>query len=102
MRPSPGAFWIETGMGRLFLFRYLSPVWLRLYGRLMADSRTPLWAKALTVAGLAYVVSPLDLVPDWLIGLGWLDDAAVVGLSLYSLVRSVPPRVREELLRDNR
>ena len=37
------------------------------------------------VAALIYVVSPLDLVPDFLIGLGLLDDVAIVGWAMSRL-----------------
>ena len=37
------------------------------------------------VVALAYIISPIDLIPDYLIGLGQIDDAAILGLSLYFL-----------------
>lgn len=37
------------------------------------------------IAGLIYFVSPIDIVPDWLIGLGLVDDAAVLGLIINQL-----------------
>lgn len=85
-------------MGRWLFWRYLSPTYLRLYGRLFSDKRTPLPAKLLTVAALAYVASPLDLIPDWLLGLGWLDDIGVMALALINLVKSAPPEVVREHL----
>lgn len=39
----------------------------------------------LAVAGLLYIVNPMDLVPDYLIGAGLLDDAAVIGIILQAL-----------------
>ena len=41
-----------------------------------------------TVA-LAYIISPLDLIPDYIIGLGQIDDAAILGLSLYFLEKDL-------------
>lgn len=38
---------------------------------------------ALTLVALAYLISPLDFIPDFLIGVGWLDDATV----LYWMLR---------------
>ncbi len=34
----------------------------------------------LTILGICYVLSPYDLIPDFLVGLGWLDDVVVLGL----------------------
>jgi uncharacterized membrane protein YkvA (DUF1232 family) len=41
------------------------------------------------VAGLAYIISPIDLIPDYIIGLGQIDDVAILGLSLYFLERDL-------------
>ena len=40
-------------------------------------------------AALAYIISPLDLIPDYIIGLGQIDDAAILGLSLYFLEKDL-------------
>jgi uncharacterized membrane protein YkvA (DUF1232 family) len=37
------------------------------------------------VVALAYIISPIDLIPDYIIGLGQIDDAVILGLSLYFL-----------------
>lgn len=50
------------------------------------SSDTPGWAKAAAVGALAYVVLPIDLIPDFLPG-GFLDDAAVVASALTMLFR---------------
>jgi uncharacterized membrane protein YkvA (DUF1232 family) len=41
------------------------------------------------VAALAYIVSPIDLIPDYIIGLGQIDDAVILGLSLYFLEKDL-------------
>jgi uncharacterized membrane protein YkvA (DUF1232 family) len=41
------------------------------------------------VAALAYIISPLDLIPDYIIGLGQIDDVAILGLSLYFLEKEL-------------
>ena len=66
--------------------------------RLLRDSRVPAWLKAIPVAGLAYVVFPLDLIADPLLGLGQLDDLAVVLLSIQTFVSLCPQRLVEEHL----
>lgn len=63
---------------------------IRLMGRLMLDSRVSLWAKLVPVAALVYVLSPVDLIPDFLIGLGQLDDLGIL-LGSTRLFRSMIP-----------
>lgn len=39
-----------------------------------------MWKIILIVAALLYALSPVDLLPDWFLGWGWLDDIAIIGL----------------------
>lgn len=48
---------------------------------------TPTHIKALIIGGLIYVVSPLDLIPDVIPGIGLLDDLGVVGMVFSQVVR---------------
>ena len=41
------------------------------------------------LVGLAYIISPIDLIPDYIIGLGQIDDVAILGLSLYFLEKDL-------------
>lgn len=41
----------------------------------------------LTILALAYAVCPYDLLPDWLVGIGWIDDIAVLALLWWYLYR---------------
>ncbi|MBZ0282738.1 MAG: DUF1232 domain-containing protein [Anaerolineae bacterium] len=63
---------------------------LLLTWRLLRDSRVPLWAKAIPVAAVVYVLSPIDLIPDFIIGLGQLDDLGIF-LGSMRLMESVAP-----------
>ncbi len=46
--------------------------------RLLSDPEVSVFKKLAIGAAAAYVLSPMDLIPDLVLGLGWLDDAAVV------------------------
>src|SRR3954466_8261439 len=60
------------------------------------DPRVP-WYARLFVAGIvAYALSPIDLIPDFIPVLGYLDDLIIVPLGLKLALRMVPPEVLEE------
>jgi uncharacterized membrane protein YkvA (DUF1232 family) len=62
--------------------------------RLLRDPRVAVGDKALALFGVAYVLSPLDLMPVWLFGpLGALDDVLVVAATLSRVVNHVHPDV---------
>ncbi len=52
----------------------------------MLDPATPLRARLTLIGALAYFVSPFDIVPDFIIGLGFLDDASVL-MAAFAAVR---------------
>ena len=62
--------------------------------RLLRDSRVPILQKGIAVAGVAYVISPIDLVPALVFGpVGLLDDLFVVAACLSRLLNHVHPDV---------
>ena len=69
----------------------------RLAWRLLRDSRVPSWVKVIPAIGLVYLLSPIDLIPDFVLpGLGQMDDIAVVLLALKMFVDLSPPGVVSE------
>ncbi len=57
---------------------------------------TPRKVKGLFLAGMLYLLSPIDLIPDMIPLAGILDDAVVVPGLLYGLMRSLPYHVQQE------
>ncbi len=60
------------------------------------DPRTPLVAKILAGIVVAYLVSPIDLIPDFIPILGLLDDLILVPLGIIICLRIIPPQVMAE------
>ena len=50
------------------------------WGRLLFRRDTPWKVKAILAVAIMYLLSPFDLVPDWILGLGFLDDFTMVSL----------------------
>ena len=63
----------------------------RLTWRLLRDPRMPVWMKAAlpTIAGI-YLVVPIDLIPDFILGFGQLDDLSVIGILLFAVTKILP------------
>jgi len=74
------------GLGREALALYY--VW--------GDSRVPLRARLLAVLVAAYALSPIDLVPDFIPVLGYLDDLLLIPLGVRLVMRQIPPQVMAE------
>jgi uncharacterized membrane protein YkvA (DUF1232 family) len=60
------------------------------------DPRTPWYAKALIFFVVAHTFSPIDLIPDFIPVLGYLDDLIITPGGLWLAVRMIPPEVLEE------
>ncbi|MDE2418027.1 MAG: DUF1232 domain-containing protein [Burkholderiales bacterium] len=57
------------------------------------DKRTPFYVRVLALAVAAYALSPVDLIPDFIPVVGYLDDWVVVPLGVLLVVRLLPPGV---------
>jgi uncharacterized membrane protein YkvA (DUF1232 family) len=60
------------------------------------DPRVPWYAKGWMILVLAYAFSPIDLIPDFIPVLGYLDDLILVPLGVYLAIRMIPPQVMQE------
>jgi uncharacterized membrane protein YkvA (DUF1232 family) len=73
----------------------------RLAWRLLNDGRVPGWVKLIPFAGLLYLISPIDLIPDLMLpGLGEVDDIVLLLLALKMFVDLSPPGIVREHLED--
>ncbi|PSO92584.1 MAG: hypothetical protein BRC48_13895 [Cyanobacteria bacterium QS_9_48_30] len=60
------------------------------------DPRVPWYAKALLVCILAYAFSPIDLIPDFIPVLGYLDDLLLLPLGIVLVLKMIPTQVLHE------
>lgn len=61
------------------------------------DPRVPMLAKLVAAVVAAYALSPIDLIPDFIPILGYLDDLVLVPLGVLLAIRLIPPPLMEEL-----
>ncbi|WP_018628970.1 YkvA family protein [Niabella aurantiaca] len=72
--------------------REIVPVYYALH-----DKRTPMLAKLLAGLTVIYLLSPVDLIPDFIPVLGLLDDLIIVPLLISATLKLIPPPVIEEI-----
>ena len=60
------------------------------------DPRVPWYAKALAIVVAGYALSPIDLIPDFVPVLGYLDDLILVPLGILLVIRLIPPEIIAE------
>src|ERR671938_485139 len=61
------------------------------------DPRVPWYAKVVAACVVAYAFSPIDLIPDFIPVLGYLDDMIIVPLGILLAIRLIPPQLLAEL-----
>src|SRR5690242_7542866 len=60
------------------------------------DPRLPWYAKACAIALAGHALSPIDLIPDFIPVLGYLDDVIIIPLGILLVVRMIPPELMAE------
>ena len=75
---------------------------VQLAWRLLRDPRVPAWTKLIPLGALLYVLFPLDIVSDLVVGLGQLDDLAILILGMEVFISLSPAEVVEEIRRQLR
>ncbi len=81
---------------QLYLARIIFhiPNFIKLALRLLKDRRVPFYLKLMVYGAIAYVLSPYDLIPDFLVPfLGYFEDIVIGILCLIGLVKLSPPEV---------
>jgi uncharacterized membrane protein YkvA (DUF1232 family) len=86
------AFKLMLASNKARLFHYLTALWF-----LLKDPRTPLAAKLVAGIVVAYALSPIDLIPDFIPVLGLLDDIILVPLGVALAVKLVPGPLWQEM-----
>lgn len=66
--------------------------------RAMRDKRTPWYAKTIVVLVLAYIISPIDIIPDFIPVLGLLDEIVLIPIAYKLVMKFVPDEVKTEAI----
>lgn len=77
-------------------YALLLPRLLRLVWNLARDPRVPARSKALLFMVGGYIASPVDVLPDFIPGVGQLDDLVMIAFVLDRIINRVPPEVVAE------
>lgn len=83
------------------MFKRFTLLWTVLRGdarQLWAALRhpgAPRWLKLGTALLVLYVLSPIDLIPDWIPGLGMVDDLVLIPFAIRWLLQRLPPELRQ-------
>jgi uncharacterized membrane protein YkvA (DUF1232 family) len=64
------------------------------------DPRTPVSAKIMAAVVVAYAFSPIDLIPDFIPVLGYVDDLILLPLGIYATIRLIPAAVLADARRE--
>lgn len=91
------AIWLakpdDLGVGDMIR---LLPDLLRLFKRVATDGAVPWMVRVELMLLLGYLVSPIDLIPDFIPVVGFLDDAVVVAIMLRIVVRTAGPQMLQK------
>src|SRR5262245_13060647 len=85
---------VDSGANLGFLtgiFKQFRLVWL-----LLQDGRIPMWIKSVVPLSFLYLISPLDFIPDVILGFGQLDDLGVILLGMALFVKLCPQDIVEQ------
>ncbi len=95
MRRPPGIGFNPGRMDTLRMLMHL-PNFIKLYTRLWSDKRVGALPKIILALGIIYFLFPIDALTDFLVPIGYLDDAVVLAAALWAFIRLCPRRVVAE------
>ena len=81
------------------MWKRLSALWtlVRRDGRLLwfalRHPDAPPWLRPATIGLAIYAISPIDLIPDVIAGLGIVDDVVLIPLAVHLMLRRLPPHI---------
>ncbi len=84
------------------MFQKLKSTWnhfkleLKTYQLVLGDKRTPRMAKFLLGLAVAYALSPIDLIPDFIPVIGYLDDLVILPFLFVLAIKLIPKNIIEE------
>ncbi len=99
MRLNPTWLFMRLGVGGVLRAFLHLPNFFRLFLRLIRDPRVSLVSKMLPLGIAVYVLWPADLLPDFLVVLGQIDDLFIILLGLRLFLRLCPKEVVQEHVR---
>lgn len=70
---------------------------VKVYRRVIAHPRCPRLARICLGAAVAYALSPIDIIPDFIPVLGYLDDAIILPLLVFIALRALPVGLVDEV-----
>lgn len=70
---------------------------IKFYQAVLKDSRTPKLTKFFLGLAIAYVLNPIDLIPDFIPILGYLDDLIMVPILIFIAVKLIPKELSQEI-----
>ena len=84
----------------MFLFRLISSI--RLVWKLLTDSRVPFWIRIALPLALIYVISPIDILPDFIPVMGRVDDIIAIIAGIMILLKLAPKKVVNQYKKDDK
>lgn len=64
--------------------------------QMIVSNIVPIADKAIIIAALGYFISPLDIIPDIIIGTGFIDDVSVMLIALRQVIKNITPEIKQQ------